>query len=230
MKRFIILAVLLFPCLAFSTPVLINDVPAYNQGSTPWCGFVAPMEVFGYWDMHGYDSLVTPTGQATFLTANVWPDVEYMVQLYVDNLADNTYNTAANIRDYAAHKGYLFTVTEYYHTATWDRIVNEINAGYPLVIGIDIPQGLHLSPAVGYNPDTKSVGIYSNWAEEESVQWFPWGDGSKIWDEITMRPPSMLSLQAVQAVPEPQTIFLIGLGLLGVGLIRLRSRGVRSVS
>ena len=78
MKKIIFLLVVLFPSLAFATPVLLDNVPAYNQNPYPWCSYVSEASIFAYWDMHGYQNLFAASAPGIFLTPNVWPEITEM--------------------------------------------------------------------------------------------------------------------------------------------------------
>lgn len=135
---------------ALSSPVLLGNIAAYDQGPNPWCTFVSAAELFSYWDMHGYPNLFAASTPDIFLTNNVWPEVLEMVDLYNSDLSLYK-GFAKNIVDFAGTKGYAFRVTE---------------SDFTLLSGPNIPSVYQITVwELGVNP---SWGT-SSWIKDQTL-------------------------------------------------------------
>ncbi len=151
---------------AFSAPVVIQDVPAYN-----WyhgCGPTAAGSVLGYWDVHGYSNLFDASGWDVFNTSNVQnqisspehnakydptPDVASLpippmtsIADYFRTSVDQGYgwsllsDAPAAFTGYSKHQGYTFNATiEGYGNGNslWADLIQEINQGHPSMFLVD---------------------------------------------------------------------------------------------
>lgn len=158
----------------------------------------------GYWDVKGYSKLFSAQGWDNVkLTKNVAnqitdpqhaarynpsPDKNYLPNSY-DSIADwlgtsvdplekgwtYTDKIAGAIKGYANYQGYQFDSNTYYYNSTlWDTFKREIDAGRPVIAGIDSDSDGdldHTVPAFGYYEQSgvRMYAFYLNWYEVEGA-------------------------------------------------------------
>jgi hypothetical protein len=150
--------------VAFAGPIGIEGVPSYDWYHG--CGPTAAASIFGYWDLNGYPNLFDASGDAVYLENNVQDQISspahnnkyenYRDDPAVPDPPDTSiadfFQTSENqgvgwsrpsdavnaFEGYAAYRGYDFqAVQEVGSSVTWDDIVNAINAGQPMLFGVD---------------------------------------------------------------------------------------------
>lgn len=231
MKKLFLTAIfLLFFGSAWATPVTVDGVPSYT-----WlgCSPSAAGMIAGYWDMNGYDNLFDASGDDVFLTSNVQDqinapgapvigDYSSIADYMGTNSSGGTYinRIAGGIRNYVSYRGYDdWSVNN--TTRDWDFFTAEIDAGRPMLFNVDT-RGTgrvnHSITAFAYDLETMMYGFYSTWRESEEIWWQPframsssysWGISNMIY----VRPGEP---DPYNPVPEPSTIMLFGIGLLGI--------------
>jgi hypothetical protein len=236
-----VVAVLLLVLPANASPITLSNMPAYDwyHGCEP----TSVAMIFGYWDLHGYPNLFTAQGNDVYLTANVQDEISSPAHnAKYDPTPDNTslatppYTSIADwlgtsvdplgygatysskgltaFTGYAAYKGYTFTANTFVFSATWDTLVNEVNAGRPMMFLVDSDgDGLpdHAVAAFGY--DDRGAGgdwyaCYNTWSENETPVWYQYktvaaGNVFGVWD----------SMQVIPQTPEPLTLFFLASGI-----------------
>lgn len=243
MRTLIILLMLIAPCTAHSTPIVLDNVPSYNwyHGCSPTAGAM----ILGYWDLRGYDNL--------FSDASGWDEVRHTSNVRdeisspahnakYDSNPDNpnlpeppdtsiadfmgtsqgslgyggtwTSNIDDGIASYAAYKGYSFDSN--YIPVEWDLFVDQVNLGNPMKVGITG----HSMVGFGYE-DRGEDGLwyasYNTWHEDEAVNWYNFNNVRNL--------ASVTPFGGSPApVPEPATMILFGVGLVGLVGSRIRKK------
>ncbi len=145
--------------------------------------------------------------------------------------------------EYAAYRGYDDWQTKSFfmneaeaassggQTFGWGDLINEIDSGRPLHFTVDtLGAGAinHSIPVIGYDDrgaDGLWYGAYTDWVEEEEVEWFQfrevsnqyaWGIGEALF---------IIPGEPTAAVPEPQTYALFAVGLfVAVAAVQRKNR------
>lgn len=124
---------------------------------------------------------------------------------------------------YAKYRGYddWDSWNKSFVTFTWNDFTSEIDNGRPMMFLIDTDGNGstdHFVPVFGYDDETMEYACFTTWSEDETISWklfqnigHSWGIGY-----ATFVLPGV-----PDAVPEPATIILFGVGLIGfVGISR----------
>ncbi len=238
-NKSILIACFLFFVSAFSEgATLLQGVPAYAwyHGCEP----TSEGMIMGYWDLHGYPNLFNATGNSVYLTSSVQDEISSPAHnaaydgtdtgatVPLTSIADwlgtskdplsfgssSATNAGAAIVGYTAFKGYTFQTSNKSYSSTWATIVNEVNAGRPILVFVDSDgNGVfdHAIPVFGYdenrNGDGAYYACYNTGGEDETPIWYKFqsyvGGGKPygVYGSIQIIPESA-------PVPEPETTTL----------------------
>jgi hypothetical protein len=224
--RFLSLVAILTSCLpAEADPIVLSNVPAYNDTTGIGCAPTSIAMVLGYYDLRGDSNLFAAQGNALYPTANVLPEISSIASYCgTVNGITTVSNDVPGLINYAASRGYIFqaTLSRKSLTATWNLLVSEINAGRPMLFLVDstgngTPD--HLVPAIGYdtnhNGDGEYYACYTTASEDETPVWEKLqgiGNVYGVYEEIQVQ---------TQLVPEPATLAFL---IFGAPLIFFRRK------
>jgi hypothetical protein len=134
-------------------------------------------------------------------------------------------NIASGIESYTRQHGYDFEATTLdYREFSWLDYTNAIDSNHPVLMAVDSNGDYncdHEVIAIGYE-DRGILGLYygfyTGWEDTERIQWehFSWAVFNDSCWGISFGTFVYPILVATQPVPEPTTILLFGLGLIGL--------------
>jgi hypothetical protein len=231
---------------------VISGVPSYV-----WYHGCVPTSIgmiLGYWDMQGYSNLFQASGNALYSTSSVQDEIsspEYnaardgvdtgatipldCIAAFLGTSKDPLGYGVSNAIDagpatigYAAYKGYDgFVTTNKTFSSTWSTLVNEVNAGRPMLFFVDSDgNGIydHSVSAIGYdgnyNNDGPYYACYDTKSETENPVWYkfqPVGKIFGVYGGTTIIPGP---------IPELSTTII---GLFMGSLLALRRRRAKSL-
>lgn len=233
---------------ANATSVVLSEMPAYN-----WyhgCGPTAAASIFGYYDLNGYDFLFAASGwDDVRVRSNVQDEISSPAHnedasdpASPDTSIADFFHTSENkpdgwsylrdaddaFIDYASYRGYndwdawneSFTKKEF----TWNDFTNEIDNDRPMMFLIDTGgNGAtdHFVPVFGYDDEAMKYACYTTWSEDETISWRSFQGMGNSWGigYATFVLPGVSD-----AVPEPTTMILLGVGLIGLAGISRKNK------
>jgi hypothetical protein len=140
--------------------------------------------------------------------------------------ADDAFTGYANFRGYS---DWLAWNAAFGSEFTWEDLVNEIDNDRPMMFLVDSDgdeEADHFVSVIGYDDSTMQYGFYDTWSEDETVRWETFQEMSDKLD-WGVAYGTFIS-PGVTNVPEPGSMILMALGLVGIGVVRKRGVGVTS--
>ena len=244
--------ILLLAINANATSVVLSDIPAYDWYHG--CGPTAAASILGYYDLNGYDFLFDASGWKDVReTSNVQDEISSPAHnLKYDphpdasgpappdtSIADffhtseglpygwsSLYDADDTFIDYASYRGYndWEAWNESFASFTWDDFTNEINNDRPIMFLIDTDgNGAtdHFVSVFGYNDVDLTYACYTTWSKDETISWQSFQGMGNSWG---IGYATFILPGVSDAVPEPATMILLGVGLIGLAGISRKNK------
>lgn len=233
------------------TPMLLSNVPAYNWyhgcGPTAAASVIGYYDVHGFDNLFtasgwnavkltsnvqdqisspAYNAKYDPTPDNTSLPVPPKTSIASWFETSKDPLEYGwAYLSKADVafRGYINYRGYQCSSwSESYGSLTWQDLMNEINAGRPMMFLVDTDGNGgtdHFVPVFGYEDrgaNGKYYACYTTWTEDETVAWYKFQSMGNAW--------GVGYGTFLQVVPEPSTLVLLGMSALGLLVYAWRRR------